>query len=215
MPVTSKHAPTTIRAPQQQRALARIDAIFCATQALLANDGYEGLTMVKIAAQADITPTSIYHYFASVEDILATLISQLMHDYDHQLDISVANAETPLELIEAMLDGIELGFTIYRSNPAARGLWAATRYLPTLRKIDDDNTARNSQLFSKRFTALMPDCNSAAISTLTLLATRLVVPTYEVALTFDDGSQGQVIHNFLEMVRSRLLAVLGESASKP
>ena len=208
MPAPRNQPPPTKRAPQQQRALERIEAILGATRAVLARDGYEGLTMVKIAAQAGITHTSIYHYFTSVEAILTTLVSQLMHDFDQQVDAIVARAETPLELVEALLEGIELGFNMYRSNPVARGLWAATRYLPALRKIDDEDSANNAQRFSDRFATLMPDCDRGAITTTTLLATSLAVPAYEVALTLDRNLQDRAIHDFLEMVRLRLLAVL-------
>jgi len=37
-----------------------------------------------IAAQAGITHTPIYHYFTSVEAILATLISHMMSDFDRE-----------------------------------------------------------------------------------------------------------------------------------
>lgn len=190
------------RAPQQRRALDRIQAILGATEALLADDGYDGLTMVGIAARAGITHTSIYHYFNSVEAILAALVSQIMDDYDREVDARLAQARTPRELVQAVLDSHAVGFEIYRSNPVARGLWAATRYLPALRKIEDENTARNAQLFSERFIALVPEADPQAIRATTLLVAALGVPAFEAALSLEGAMQEVALENFLAMIRT-------------
>ncbi len=204
MTATRNKTPSTKRAPQQQRALDRIDAILVATELVLAEDGYDGLTMVKIAAQAGITHTSIYHYFPSIEAILTTLISRLMEDFDRQAADKLAQAKTPHELIDAVLSSIKVGFDTYRSTPVARGLSAATRFLPALRKIDDEDTLRNAQRFTERFIQLQPNCDRNAISITTLLAASLAVPTYEVALSLPESLQDQALDDFLHMIRTRL-----------
>jgi AcrR family transcriptional regulator len=191
------------RVPQQQRALDRIQAVLGATEALLVEGGYDGLTMVAIAARAGITHTSIYHYFKSVDAILAALVSRMMDDYDREVDILLAQAKTPQELVEALLDSLALGFEIYRSNPVARGLWVASRYLPALRKLDDEDTARNSQSFSERFIALAPEVDPEAIHAMTLLAASLGVPAFEAALSLKEPMQDLALENFLAMIRAR------------
>lgn len=208
MPAPAPRATPAKRAPQQQRALDRIEAIFAATEAVLAEDGYDGLTMVGIAARAGITHTSIYHYFTSVEAILAGLASRMMEDFDRGVEARVAQADTPLALVEAFLDSLTLGFETYRSSPVARGLWAATRYLPALRKIDDEDTARNSRLFSERFLALAPEADPDAIRCTTQLTASLVVPAYEAALSMEASLQDIVVENFLVMIRAHYHAVL-------
>ncbi len=165
--------------------------------------------MVKIAAQAGTTHTSIYHYFTSVEAILATLISRVMSDFDRDLADRAARAETPQALIEALLISVESGFETYRSTPVARGLWAATRYLPTLRKIDDEDTVRNVKLFSDRILALAPDTDRDAIRVTALLAASLAVPAYEAALSLPGPLQNPAITDFLTMIRTRLFTVVG------
>ena len=205
---------TTSSTSPNSSALASADASTAvpgtaATEAVLANGGYEGLTMVKIAAQAGTTHTSIYHYFTSVEAILATLISRVMSDFDRDLADRAARAETPQALIEALLISVESGFETYRSTPVARGLWAATRYLPTLRKIDDEDTVRNVKLFSDRILALAPDTDRDAIRVTALLAASLAVPAYEAALSLPGPLQNPAITDFLTMIRTRLFTVVG------
>ncbi len=208
MPAPARRTVPAKRAPQQQRALDRIEAIFAATEALLAEDGYEALTMVGIAARAGITHTSIYHYFKSLEAILAALVSRMMEDFDREVEAKVAQADTSMALVEAFLDSLTLGFQTYRSSPVARGLWAATRYLPALRKIDDEDTARNSRLFSERFIALAPEADPNAIRCTTQMAATLVVPAYEAALSMETSLQDIALENFLVMIRVHYHALL-------
>jgi len=208
VPAPARKKPPAKRAPQQQRALERIDAIFAATEAVLAEGGYEGLTMVGIAAQAGITHTSIYHYFSSVEDILSALTTRLMGDFDQQVENTLASAETSGALVEALLDSLALGFSIYRDNPVARGLWAATRYLPALRRIDVEDSVRNSQLFSERFIALAPQVDRDAIAATTLMTASLAVPAYEAALLLEGSRQDLAMENFLAMIGAHYRALL-------
>lgn len=208
MTATHRKTPPTKRAPQQRRAIERIDAILAAAESVLAEDGYDGLTMVKIAAKAGITHTSIYHYFPSIEAILTTLISHLMDDFDAQVTANLAQADSPHSLIEAVLKSLQLGFDTYRSTPVARGLWAATRYLPTLRKIDDEDTARNALRFSERLLQLAPGCDPDATHLCMLLAGSLAVPTFETALGLPESLQERMLQEFLGMIRMRLKQVV-------
>ncbi|MDT4849996.1 transcriptional repressor BetI [compost metagenome] len=196
------------RAPQQQRAIDRIDAILAAAESVVAEGGYEALTMVNIAIQAGITHTSIYHYFSSVEAILAELISRQLAEFNRSVLAILEHVETPEELIEAVMQSIELGFKIYRTTPVIRGLWAATRYLPSLRAMDEENSESNARLFSERFMELTPDRNKRAITVSMRVVTALAVPAYEVALSLPKAQQGMAISNFIEMARSRLRTVV-------
>src|SRR5471030_325865 len=144
-------APSMKHTPHQQRALDRIDAILAAAEGVVAQGGYENLTMVNIAARAGITHTSIYHYFTSVEAILVTLISRLLSDFSSNVSLIASRADSPEALVDAVVESIEYGFQVYCSKPVIRGLWAATRYLPALRKLDVEDTVRNARLFSERF----------------------------------------------------------------
>jgi AcrR family transcriptional regulator len=197
-------------APQQQRAHDRIEAILAATEAEVAAGGYDNLTMVSIAARAGITHTSIYRYFTSVEPILATLISRQMADFDRGVEAILTSARTVDELVEAVLKSIEFGFGLYRSKPVLRGLWAATRYLPVLRKIDDDNTEQTARLFSEQFVGARPTIVRDEIYVAMMVVASLAVPAYETALSLPKRLQKSAISNFLEMARTRLNAVVAQ-----
>ncbi|MBK9520066.1 MAG: TetR/AcrR family transcriptional regulator [Rhodocyclaceae bacterium] len=204
--ITKIKSPTK-RAPQQQRALDRIEGILVATEAVITESGYDGLTMVSIAERAGITHTSIYHYFSSIEAILSALIARHFDEFDRNVATFVATADTPAALVDAAMKSLELGFEIYRGSPVARGLTLATRYLPVLRAIDDEDTIRNAKLIADRFVALEPSLDRNAIYITTVLIGSLAVRAYETALSLSRPMQRPAIDGFLIMARHRLTEV--------
>jgi AcrR family transcriptional regulator len=196
------------RKPQQRRALDRIEAILAAAEAVVAEGGYDNLTMVNIAARAGITHNSIYPYFNSVEAILVTLVSRMYADFRSNVALIAERADSPDALIDALIESFEYGFQVYRNTPIARGLWAATRYLPTLRKLDDEDTVHNAGLLSKPFAVLAPDCDVNAVSVTLHMVVALAAPAYEAALSVRKSLRNAAIAGILEMVRWRLRAVV-------
>lgn len=205
---SERNAQAIKRAPQQRRALERIEAILAATEVEVAERGYDNLTVVNIAARAGITHTSIYQYFKSVESILETLISRQMAAFDRGVEAGLAGAVTAEDLVEAVLKSIELCFKIYRSKPVARGLWVATRYQSALRKIDEANTLRTARLFSDRFVAILPSLDRNAVYVMMMVTGSLTIPAYEAALALPKRLQKIAINDFLAMVRVRLSSIV-------
>lgn len=60
---------------RQKQALATKKRIKDAASALLIEEGYESLTMNKIAAKAGVAVGSLYHYYASKEELFFTFYS--------------------------------------------------------------------------------------------------------------------------------------------
>ncbi len=210
MKAAGRKYPEAKRPPQQQRARDRIDAILAAAETVVAEGGYDSLTMVSIAARAGITHTSIYHYFRSVEAILLTLVSQLVDEYNRGVASELAKADTPAGLIDAVEKSLVLGYEMYRSRPVARGLAAATRYLPALRKFDNEDTVRTAGLIADRFVALDPRLDRDAVYIMIVLIGSLTAPAYEAALLLPRRQQKTAINDFLFMVRSRLSQIVLE-----
>jgi AcrR family transcriptional regulator len=59
--------------PQQARSIARVDAIMKATAAILAQEGYESLTVAKVAANAGVPIGTVYQFFPGKTDLVAEL----------------------------------------------------------------------------------------------------------------------------------------------
>ncbi len=68
--------PATTRKPRAS-SQARIDAILDAARTLLAEEGVAGLSIYSVAERAQIPPSSVYHFFASVPAILEALTADV------------------------------------------------------------------------------------------------------------------------------------------
>ena len=68
--------PAPIRKPRA-RSQARIDSILDAARTLLAAEGVASLSIYSVAERAQIPPSSVYHFFASVPALLEALTSDV------------------------------------------------------------------------------------------------------------------------------------------
>jgi len=63
--------------PVQERSQQLVEAIVEATRRLLLAEGYEALTMARIAQVAGVSPGSLYQYFPSVDSLLVVLYDRV------------------------------------------------------------------------------------------------------------------------------------------
>ena len=68
--------PATVRKPRA-RSQARIDSILDAARTLLAAEGVASLSIYSVAERAQIPPSSVYHFFASVPSLLEALTADV------------------------------------------------------------------------------------------------------------------------------------------
>lgn len=113
----------------------RIDRILDATTALLAQRSLGDLSIYAIAAQADIPPSSVYHFFPQLTDVLAALAQRVFAELDAVLGGAPLEFEPAswMELIEHMEDGFQ---QYYQSHPAARELILGAHELVGVRQAD-------------------------------------------------------------------------------
>lgn len=69
----------TIGDPQNARSRRTRDALLAATRALLEHEGFEGLTMARVAARAGVSRRGVYLHFTSRTDLVTAL-------FDHMAD---------------------------------------------------------------------------------------------------------------------------------
>ena len=61
--------PATARKPRAS-SQSRIELILTTARELLSSQGFAGLTIYAVAERAEIPPSSVYHFFASVPALL-------------------------------------------------------------------------------------------------------------------------------------------------
>ena len=122
---TPKH-----RASSQER----IARILQATRLLLDQQGLADLSIYVIAEQAEIPPSSVYHFFPQTGDVLSALAQQVFAELDAVLQLPVA--PPPVSWM-ALVAELEQRFQdYYQSNAAARELLLGAHELSAVRQAD-------------------------------------------------------------------------------
>ncbi len=81
----------------------RNDAILKAATMLIARDGYEKASMRAVAAEAGISPASMYHYFDGKEAMLFTILFRAFSGLESNLRMKTHLVSDPLEKIRIMI----------------------------------------------------------------------------------------------------------------
>ncbi len=71
--------------------------IFAAMEQLLAEQGYDSITLAEIAAAAGVGRTVMYNYFPDKEALLLDLAGEQTEDYLRRLDAALRRASSPIE----------------------------------------------------------------------------------------------------------------------
>ncbi|WP_313650773.1 TetR/AcrR family transcriptional regulator [Pseudomonas soli] len=138
--------------PRKPRASsqARIEAILAAARELLAGQGVAGLSIYSVAERAQIPPSSVYHFFASVPALLEALTSDVHRAFREALSAPIDSTAFSTwhglsRLIEQrMLD-------IYKEDAAARQLILAQHGLSEVVQADRQHDLELGELMHQLF----------------------------------------------------------------
>ncbi len=98
---THPTTPPPKRSFRQQMMQVREDAIITAVNRLLAEKGFESMTVDEVAAEVGIAKASLYKHFPSKEDLAAAAMVRVMDRARAFLD-TLDNGRPPLELLRAV-----------------------------------------------------------------------------------------------------------------
>ncbi|MDH0649783.1 TetR/AcrR family transcriptional regulator [Pseudomonas sp. GD03858] len=141
--------PATPRKPRAS-SQARIDAILAAARELLAGQGVAGLSIYSVAERAQIPPSSVYHFFASVPALLEALTADVHRAFREALNAPIDSTAFGTwhqlsRLIEQrMLD-------IYTEDAAARQLILAQHGLSEVVQADRQHDLELGELMHRLF----------------------------------------------------------------
>lgn len=101
---------------EEHRQLTR-DAIFGALSRLMAERGFDAITMANLAEEAGIGRTSIYNYYADKEEILMAFVAHEMSEYLNTINTSLSETENPLQQLRIYIRTQLLTERAYLSAP--------------------------------------------------------------------------------------------------
>ena len=142
-------ATATARKPRA-RSQARIDSILDAARTLLAAEGVASLSIYSVAERAEIPPSSVYHFFASVPALLEALTADvhaafracLQAPIDHD---ALSGWRDLSRLVEQRM------LEIYSEDAAARQLILAQHGLTEVTQADRQHDIELGDLMHKLF----------------------------------------------------------------
>ncbi len=124
--------------PQPKRRASsqeRIERILDATVTLLDQRSLGELSIYAIASQADIPPSSVYHFFPQLADVLAALAQRVFTELDAVLGV-VPQGPDPAGWPDLVAQVEERFQDYYQAHPAARELLLGAHELAGIRQAD-------------------------------------------------------------------------------
>lgn len=148
---------TRTASPRKPRASsqARIALILDAARALLSEQGFNGLSIYSVAERAEIPPSSVYHFFASVPALLEALTADIHAAFRDCLLQPVSHAELHdwrdlSHIVEQRM------LAIYARDSAARQLILAQHGLAEVVQADRQHDLELGRLMQALFERHFP-----------------------------------------------------------
>lgn len=126
--------PATARKPRA-RSQARIELILDAARTMLAAEGVASLSIYSVAERAQIPPSSVYHFFASVPALLEALTADIHAAFRASLQAPIEHSELGNWRDLSRLVELRM-LAIYNADAAARQLILAQHGLAEINQAD-------------------------------------------------------------------------------
>lgn len=144
------------REPRQARSRARVAQILAAADEILSTEGFEALTVRRIAQEAVVPVGSIYQFFPDKAAVVDALARGYIGEFDGAIEELVADAEayaavdsstaTPTGTATAKSNWadpvgrlVDEFAGLYRSRPGYVALWSGRHLSPELARADEAN----------------------------------------------------------------------------
>ncbi|MEU1226594.1 TetR/AcrR family transcriptional regulator [Streptomyces sp. NPDC005828] len=132
--------PRVRRQPQQARSRARAEAVLVAADRILSQEGYEALTMRRIAEEAGVPVGSIYQFHPDKSAVVDALGRRYLEGFGTAIDGLVERAVAG-ELTDLVGTMVDVYTELFRSQPGGMALWAGRHLSPELARADEASNA--------------------------------------------------------------------------
>lgn len=193
---------------RQERGRRRIEGILRAAAAVFAERGYEGTTTNAVAAEAGISPGSLYQYFRNKDEIAAAL-AEFYRDQLAALGAGVPHESDGLDF-DALLTrvlGTLVEFNI--AHPGFKALFARTDMPATLRAAVAPAYGALHLRFEALIGAAFPELAPEDRLRATTVAIQLVRAMMPLIVEADQDQRPALAEELRLVLRSYLLSRAG------
>ncbi len=142
--------PAVRAVPTQARSRRRYEAILAAAVRVLREGGLAGCSMAAVAAEAGMTPPSLYRYFPHVEALIYAVAETLLDEINDHLDRGLTDLQDIEDARAALITGLDGYEQLFRDDGAIRAIWAGTLALASLADLLVAHAYRNAALLEER-----------------------------------------------------------------
>jgi AcrR family transcriptional regulator len=187
------------REPQQERSRARVRQILVAADEVLAADGFEALTVRRIAQAAAVPVGSIYQFFPDKAAVIDALARRYIEEFGAAIDelTEAAKGSVWNDPVQTLVDAFA---QMYRSRPGYVALWTGRHLSPQLAEVDEANNAAIADGVRQVLVAQTGLPDSAGLARISRIA--VVVADALLQFAFHDDAEGD------ELVLGELKALL-------
>ncbi len=178
------------RRPAQERSKNRCDAILNAAKVLIGEKGSAQLKIKEIAAQADVTPASIYQYFPSKNAIILALAQYTFDNAFDALEINLPKAESLERACLILQEMIETHYQIYLNDPAMLDIWVSISADKSLQDLDLEDSRRQADLIFSYIKVFFNELEWNKLYQVSFLLSHLVGAAIKMALQIS-GNEGR------------------------
>ncbi|MEU8526052.1 MULTISPECIES: TetR/AcrR family transcriptional regulator [Streptomyces] len=162
--------PRLRRQPQQARSRARVEAILAAADRILSQEGYEALTMRRIAEESGAPVGSIYQFYPDKGAVVDALGERYLGAFKAAIDDLVERALAG-ELTDLVGTMVDVYAELFRSQPGGMAVWAGRHLSPELARADE----ASNTLISEGLQRIVEHLTGGPGGELAHRATRMVV----------------------------------------
>lgn len=148
----SKRSETTGKGHERARS------ILAAARTVFASEGYSGLAMRNIAAQVDVSLSTVQHYFPSKDALLEALLLQTLQEYQAFVDRQVGSGldDSGLAKFEAVIDHFLDELSTTESNSVLCEVFALANRNAFAAEVLDKIVTRARKVFRNLIRSLAP-----------------------------------------------------------
>ncbi|MBO0607823.1 TetR/AcrR family transcriptional regulator [Myceligenerans salitolerans] len=191
--MTDEHAAQPARPRRQARGRRRIEEILRAAAVVFADRGYDAATTNAIAAEAGISPGSLYQFFRNKDEVAKGLSEYYAERLDELSGTTFAVRVGADPDVGSLVGGLlEQIVAFNRAHPGFKALFSRTDMPAGLRAavapVQDALHARVHALISQLLPGVAPD-ESARVATVAIQLVRGMMPL----ITEADGDEAEAL----------------------
>ncbi|WP_433709788.1 TetR family transcriptional regulator [Nocardia sp. CA-084685] len=141
MPIRALPEASLRRVPIQARSRERLARVLEVADRLIATEGVEALTMIRVAAEARISVGSLYQYLPDRDAVIETLAAAYIEQLEGKaaMLLELARVQRWDDPIGVLVDAFA---RVYRDEPGFRALWFGKDFNEAARAADREHKRR-------------------------------------------------------------------------